>query len=157
MRAAVFVEQDAPFAIEDVALHPSAPTTRSSCARAAPRSASPTATCSTGTCQVAPPAILGHSAVGVVERAGPRVERVRVGERVIVPATPGMRPLLPLPAPPLRPVRAARGGAAALVGTLRDGSEVRAGGTATYAEQIKVPEGCSRSPSTPTFPTSSLR
>ena len=89
---------------------------------------------------VVPPAILGHSAVGVVEQAGARVERVRVGERVIIPATPECgRCYFCLRHRSDQCVRLV-GAPPRFVGTLADGSEVRAGGTATYAEQIKVPE-----------------
>jgi Zn-dependent alcohol dehydrogenase len=35
-----------------------------------------------------PPTVLGHSAVGIVEEAGRNVNRVSVGDRVIVPGTP---------------------------------------------------------------------
>ena len=36
----------------------------------------------------APPTILGHAAAGVVEEIGAHVERVRVGDRVVVAGTP---------------------------------------------------------------------
>jgi S-(hydroxymethyl)glutathione dehydrogenase / alcohol dehydrogenase len=35
-----------------------------------------------------PPTILGHAAAGIVEKAGEHVERVRVGDRVVVAGTP---------------------------------------------------------------------
>jgi S-(hydroxymethyl)glutathione dehydrogenase / alcohol dehydrogenase len=139
MRAAVFVEQDAPFVVEEVQLHPCADdevVVRTGGA----------AFCITdchmqhGHLPVVPPAILGHSAVGVVEQAGAHVERVRVGERVIVPATPECgRCYFCLRHRSDQCVRLV-GAPPRFVGTRADGTEVRAGGTATYAEQIKVPE-----------------
>ena len=139
MRAAVFVEQDAPFVVEDVQLHPCADdevVVRTGGA----------AFCITdchmqhGHLPVVPPAILGHSAVGVVEQAGAHVERVRVGERVIVPATPECgRCYFCLRHRSDQCVRLV-GAPPRFVGTRADGTEVRAGGTATYAEQIKIPE-----------------
>lgn len=86
------------------------------------------------------PLIPGHAAVGVVEAAGDRVTRLRVGETVVVPATPECgacfwcargRPdqcaMLFLPPPP--------------VATRADGTSVRAGGgTGTYAELLKLPQ-----------------
>jgi len=138
MRAAVFVEQDAPFVVEEVELHPCAGdevVVRTGGA----------AFCITdchmqhGHLPVVPPAILGHSAVGVVEQAGSRVERVRVGERVIVPATPECgRCYFCVRHRSDQCVRLV-GAPPRFVGTLADGTEVRAGGTATYAEQIKLP------------------
>jgi S-(hydroxymethyl)glutathione dehydrogenase/alcohol dehydrogenase len=41
-----------------------------------------------GDVAAAPPTILGHAAAGVVEEAGAHVERVRVGDRVVVAGTP---------------------------------------------------------------------
>jgi S-(hydroxymethyl)glutathione dehydrogenase/alcohol dehydrogenase len=41
-----------------------------------------------GDVAAAPPTILGHAAAGVVEEVGAHVDRVRVGERVVVAGTP---------------------------------------------------------------------
>jgi S-(hydroxymethyl)glutathione dehydrogenase / alcohol dehydrogenase len=139
VKAAVLRARDAPFVVEDVALDPCADdevVVRTGGA----------AFCITdchmqhGHLPVGMPAILGHSAVGVVEQAGPRVERVRVGQRVIVPATPECgRCYFCVRHRSDQCVRLV-GAPPRFVGTLSDGTPVRAGGTATYAEQIKVPE-----------------
>ena len=113
MRAAVFVEQDAPFVVEEVQLHPCADdevVVRTGGA----------AFCITdchmqhGHLPVVPPAILGPQR-GRRGRAGRRARRAgprrRAGDR---PGHPGVRALLLLRPASLRPVRAPRRRAAAL-------------------------------------------
>jgi S-(hydroxymethyl)glutathione dehydrogenase/alcohol dehydrogenase len=87
MKAAVFLELARPFVVEDVELLP--PTDDEVIVRT-----TATVFCITE-CMIArgalpktPPVVLGHSAVGVVEEAGRNVDRVSVGDRVIVPGTP---------------------------------------------------------------------
>ena len=78
--------------------------------------------------------------MGVVEQAGARVERVQVGQRVIVPATPECgRCYFCVRHRSDQCVRLV-GAPPRFVATRADGTEVRASGTATYAEQIKIPE-----------------
>ena len=90
MRAAVLEAVDGPFLLEDVepvALAPAAVRVRMAGA----------AFCITdclvqhGALPSRLPTILGHSAIGVVEEAGPDVRRVQVGQRVVVPAMPECR------------------------------------------------------------------
>ena len=139
MRAALFVERGAPFVVEEVEPRPCADdevVVRTGGA----------AFCITdcltqhGHLPVEPPAILGHSAVGVVERAGRRVERVQVGQRVIVPATPECGRCYFCVRHRADQCVQLVGAPPRFVATRSDGTPVRAGGTATYAEQITVPE-----------------
>jgi S-(hydroxymethyl)glutathione dehydrogenase/alcohol dehydrogenase len=139
MRAAVFVERDAPFAVEEVELRPCGDdeiVVRTGAA----------AFCITdclvqhGHLPAVPPAILGHSAVGVVEQAGSRVERVRVGQRVVVPATPECGRCYFCVRHRADQCVHLVGAPPRVVATRGDGTELRASGTATYAEQILVPE-----------------
>jgi S-(hydroxymethyl)glutathione dehydrogenase/alcohol dehydrogenase len=139
MRAAVFVERDAPFVVEEVQPRPCGDdevVVRTGAA----------AFCITdchvqhGRMPTVPPAILGHSAVGVVEHAGPRVDRVRVGERVIVPATPECRRCyFCLRGRSDQCVRLV-GAPPRIIATRADGSAIRASGTATYAERVTIPD-----------------
>ncbi len=88
MRAAVLAELGAPLVVEELALRPAGDHEVIVRTEA-------TAFCITD-CLVtrgelgfpAPPTILGHSAVGTVQEAGPGVTRVRVGDRVVMPASP---------------------------------------------------------------------
>lgn len=88
-----------------------------------------------------PPTIFGHSAVGVVEEVGPGVSRVRVGDRVVMPASPECgvcywcardRPdqCVELTAPPRQ------------VATAADGTVVTAagGGVGAYASYLNLRE-----------------
>jgi S-(hydroxymethyl)glutathione dehydrogenase/alcohol dehydrogenase len=139
VRAAVFVEPDAPFVVEEVELRPCGDdevVVRTGGA----------AFCITdchvqhGRMPTVPPAILGHSAVGVVEQAGPRVDRVQVGQRVVVPATPECGRCYFCLRGRSDQCTHLVGAPPRIVATRADGTEVRASGTATYAEQIKLPE-----------------
>jgi Zn-dependent alcohol dehydrogenase len=139
VRAAVLEAVDAPFVVEDVEPRPLG-------AREVRVRTGGAAFCITdclvqhGALPARHPAILGHSAIGVVEEAGPDVVRARVGERVVVPATPECgvcffcvhrrsdQCVQLVGAPPR------------VVATRADGTEVTASGTATYAELITIPE-----------------
>jgi S-(hydroxymethyl)glutathione dehydrogenase/alcohol dehydrogenase len=87
MRAAIVEEIGAPLVVEDVELRP--PAEGEVIVRVGA-----TAVCITdalgaaGHVGTAPPAILGHAGAGVVEETGPRVESVRVGDRVVLAGTP---------------------------------------------------------------------
>ena len=86
MRAALLVEFNGPFAVEDIEYHDPAP------GRVLLRTgASPF--CSTdcvnwrGQLGKIPPTILGHASMGEVLEVGAGVEHVKVGQRAIVPGT----------------------------------------------------------------------
>ncbi len=86
-RAAVLEAFDAPLVVEQVELEPLAPD------EVIVRTGA-VAVCITDTLAAAgvsfgePPLLLGHAAAGVVEEAGARVDRIRVGDRVVVAGTP---------------------------------------------------------------------
>ena len=88
VRAAVLAELGAPLIVEELALRP--PGDHEVIVRT-----EATAFCITD-CLVTrgelgfpqPPTILGHSAVGTVQEAGPGVTRVKAGDRVVMPASP---------------------------------------------------------------------
>jgi S-(hydroxymethyl)glutathione dehydrogenase / alcohol dehydrogenase len=87
MRAAILEDFDRPLSVEDVELRPTGPhevvvriTAIDVCIT--------DALSARGFVAAAPPTILGHAAAGVVEEAGDHVERVRVGDRVVVAGTP---------------------------------------------------------------------
>jgi len=86
VRAALLVEFNEPFVVEDIEYHDPAP------GRVLVRTgASPF--CSTdvvnwrGELGKVPPTVLGHASMGEVVEVGPDVDHIRVGQRVIVPGT----------------------------------------------------------------------
>lgn len=88
MRAAVLTELGAPLRVEELQLRPAG---GHEVVVRTEASAFCITDCLAAQGQIGPPApptILGHSAVGVVEQAGPGVTRVRPGDRVIMPASP---------------------------------------------------------------------
>lgn len=88
MRAAVLSELGRPLTIEDLTLRP--PGEHEIVVRTEAAAFCIT-DCLAGRGDIGPPApptVLGHSAVGVVEEVGAGVTRMRTGDRVIMPATP---------------------------------------------------------------------
>lgn len=88
MRAAVLSELGQPFTIEELTLRPPGPHEITVRTQAAAFCITDCLAQSGALGPPAPPTILGHSAVGVVEEVGSGVTRMRVGDRVVMPASP---------------------------------------------------------------------
>jgi S-(hydroxymethyl)glutathione dehydrogenase/alcohol dehydrogenase len=142
MRAAILEDFDRPLTVEDVELRPAGP--HEVMVRITAVDVCMTdALSARGYVVAAPPTILGHAAAGVVEEAGDRVERVRVGDRVVVAGTPECGACFWCVRD--RPDQCAEmlGGILPprVVATRADGQEVHAdGGVGAFAERMVVRE-----------------
>jgi S-(hydroxymethyl)glutathione dehydrogenase / alcohol dehydrogenase len=141
-RAAILEELERPLVIEEVELR--APGDREVVVRIGAVDVCITdALSALGDVAAAPPTILGHAAAGVVEDVGAQVERVRVGDRVVVAGTPECGECFWCVRD--RPDQCAEmlGGIfpPRTIATRADGSPVAAdGGVGTYCERTNVRE-----------------
>jgi Zn-dependent alcohol dehydrogenase len=86
-----------------------------------------------------PPVILGHTAIGIVERVGSAVTDLRAGQRVIVSATPQCGACFYCLAGRPDQCSVLMDGSDPVVADLADGREVRAAGrVGAYAELLRV-------------------
>ena len=107
MKAAIFVGQDQPLAIEDVEPMPPGPGDVVVSVGASGVCHSDLSVMN-GTSRSRRPSILGHEGTGIVEEVGAEVTGVQKGDRVIAVVHARVRHVLVLPARPVEPLRARR-------------------------------------------------
>jgi S-(hydroxymethyl)glutathione dehydrogenase/alcohol dehydrogenase len=140
MRAAVLPGFEAPLVVEDLELLPPGP--RDVMVRPGAVEVCVTDSYATRPGPLAqPPAILGHSAAGVVEAVGPGVSTVVPGDRVVVAGTPACGDCFWCERGEGHQCREIFEGAVRHVARRADGTPVSAaGGVGTYAELLLVRE-----------------